>query len=414
MKHKRFMSLALGLLLVLSSGCSLVEKDEEKAAEIEKNKIIIEYKDITVKKDEITKKMNKYLTAQGMAIADLEDSEDDKEIWDRFKSDIVREMAVDQIALEKAAELGLNKLTEEEEASLNEAYASSLSAIEPNIDASVRADMVSDKSLDYETEYKRQMDEYFYLQGYSVDTYREDLEKEFIINKVKEHYTKDIIATEEDVRKYYDSNVSIQKNNIELSPETVEQQAAFGGYVLYYPAGYMRIRHLLIGFESETRGAAAIAYADGDMTEYNRIIDEALPAIQPKIDEVLAKLEAGEDFTALIDEYNDDTSVAVEPYRSEGFVEGPYSTNIDIPGYIDALAKLTEAGQYTTINTFYGCYIIRCEKQLEGAVPYEDVKDSFTTSLQTQKRDLEWSTVTKGWIDEAIEAGTLKINTDRY
>lgn len=414
MKHKRITALALGMLLILSSGCSLVDKDEEKAAEIDRNKIIIEYKDLKVKKDDINKKMNKYLTAQGMAITDLADSEDDKEIWDRFKNDVVQEVAADQIALEKAAELGLDKLTEEEETKLNEAYESSLSAIQSTIEYSVKANMANDESLDYDTEYNRQMEEYFYLQGYSVATYREDLKKELIIDKVKEYYTKDIVATEADVRKYYDDNVGIQKNNMEISPEMVEQQASFGGYVLYYPAGYMKIRHLLVGFESETRGEAAIAYANGDMTEYNRIIDEALPTIQPEIDAVLAKLEAGEDFTALIDEYNDDTSVAVEPYRSEGFVEGPYSTNIDIPGYIEALTKLTEPGQYTTINTFSGCYIIRCEKLLEGAVPYEDVKDSFKASLETQKKDLEWSTVTQGWIDEAKDAGVLKFYTDRY
>ncbi len=414
MKHKKITALALGLLLILSGGCSLVDKDEEKAAEIDKNKVIIEYKDLDIKKDDITKKMNKYLTAQGMAIADLKDSEDDKEIWDRFKNDIVQEVAVSQIALEKASELGLDKLTEEDEKSLDEAYESSLSAIKSTVETSVKAAMASNESLDYDTEYQRQLEEYFYLQGYSVDTYREDLEKEFIVNKVKEYYTKDISVTEEEVRKYYDSNVELQQHNIELNPEMVEQQAAFGGYVLYYPAGYLKVRHLLIGFESETRGAAAIAYANGDMTEYNRIIDEALPSIQPKIDEVLAKLEAGEDFTALIDEYNDDTSVDIEPYRSEGFAEGPYSTNIDIPGYIDALTKLTAPGQYTTINTFYGCYIIRCEKLLEGAVPYEDVKDSFTTSLEAQNKDVEWSTVTQGWIDEAKNAGTLKLYTDRY
>lgn len=414
MKHKKITALALGLLLILSSGCSLVDKDEEKAAEIDKNKVIIEYKDLEIKKDDITKKMNKYLTAQGMAIADLKDSEDDKEIWDRFKNDIVQEMAVGQIALEKATELGLDKLTAEEEKSLDDAYESSLSAIKSTVELSVKAATTSNESLDYDSEYQRQLEEYFYLQGYSVDTYREDLEKEFIVNKVKEYYTKDITVTEEEVRKYYDSNVELQENNIKINPEMVEQQAAFGGYVLYYPAGYMKIRHLLIGFESETRGAAAIAYSNKDMTEYNRIIDEALPSIQPKVDEVLAKLEAGEDFTALIDEYNDDTSVDVEPYRSEGFVEGPYSTNIDIPGYIEALAKLTAPGQYTTINTFYGCYIIRCEKLLEGAVPYEDVKDSFTSSLETQNKDVEWSTVTQGWIDEAKDAGTLKLYTDRY
>jgi len=193
----------------------------------------------------------------------------------------------------------------------------------------------------------------------------------------------------------------------------VEQQMAFGSTVLYYPEGYMKVRHLLIGFDSATRGAAAIAFTNGDMAEYERIIGEAMPAIQPKIDEVTAKLEAGEDFTALIDEYNEDIHMMTEPYRSEGFVEGPYSTNVD-KEYIDAISTLSEPGQHTTFVNVYGYYIIRCEKLLEGAVPYEDVRDSFADYLLTQRKDLEWSTTSQGWVEEAKSSGTLKLHTDKY
>jgi parvulin-like peptidyl-prolyl isomerase len=412
MNKRRIAALALGMLMLLSGGCSLVDVDEEKAAELEKSKTIIEYNDNLITKDKVSMKMNKYLTAQGMAIADLEDG-DDEEIWARFKNDVVSEMVVDLIALEKAAELGLDQLTDEEITALDEAYQTSLASIESRVGTSVAADIVSNDKLNYDTEFKRQLDEYFYLQGYSVETYRQDLEKEFIVDKVKAHFTKDVIVKEEDVRSYYDNNVKQQKGNIEISPSMVEQQMSFGSTVLYYPEGYMKVRHLLIGFDSATRGAAAIAYTNGDMDEYNRLIDEALPAIQPKIDEVLAKMEAGDDFTALIDEYNEDINVAVEPYRSEGFVEGPYSTNVD-KEYIQAISTLTEPGQHTVFTNMYGCYIIRCEKLLEGAVPYEDVKDSFTASLLSQKRDLEWSTVSQGWVDEAKASGTLKLHTDRF
>ncbi len=412
MKTRKITALALGLLVLLSSGCSLVDVDEEKAAQLDKSKTIIEYKDHTITKDMVSMKMNKYLSAQGMAIADLKDG-DDAEIWARFKNDVVVEMAAEMIALEKAVELGLDQLTDEEKASLDTAYQTSFSSIETRVKSSVDASIAGNDKLDYDTEFDRQLNEYFYLQGYSVETYREDLEKEFIIDKVKAHFTKDVDVTEEDVRSYYDSNVKLQKNNIELSPSMVEQQMAFGSTVLYYPEGYMKVRHLLIGFDSATRGAAAIAFTNGDMAEYERIIGEAMPAIQPKIDEVTAKLEAGEDFTALIDEYNEDIHMMTEPYRSEGFVEGPYSTNVD-KEYIDAISTLSEPGQHTTFVNVYGYYIIRCEKLLEGAVPYEDVRDSFADYLLTQRKDLEWSTTSQGWVEEAKSSGTLKLHTDKY
>jgi foldase protein PrsA len=413
MNKTKIIAVALGLLLLFSSGCSLSDADKVKTAEQDKNKTIIEYKDLKITKDQVTMKMNKYLTSQGMSIADLQD-EDDAAIWERFKNDIIQELAVDHMALEKAAELGLDKLSADEQSTLDKAYQDSVSKIESTVSASVKADMASDKSLDYDTEYKRQLDEYYYLQGYSVDTYRQDLTNEYIVQKFKESLTKDVTVTDEQVRSYYDSNLKMQESSVKKSPESVEQQMSFGSTVLYYPDGYMDIRHLLISYDSDTRGSAAIAYADGKMTEYNQIITDALPTIQAKIDEVTAKMDAGEDFTKLIDEYNEDTSVDEEPFRTKGFAVGPYTTNIDIPGYMDAVNTLKEPGQYVTVNSYYGCYIIRCEKLLAGPVPFEDVKDSFKESLLKQNKDLEWSKTTQGWVDAAKADGTLKIYIANY
>lgn len=250
--------------------------------------------------------------------------------------------------------------------------------------------------------------------GYKVDTCRDQIQKEFIYNKVKEHYTKDITVTDEEVKASYDSSLNIQKGNMEIDPKMIETQIAFGGQVLYYPAGYMNVRHILINFDEETSSAAAAAYGKDDKTEYDKLISEALPTIQSKLDDIKSRLEAGEDFTALMDEYNEDTSFSTDPYKTEGIMRGPYST-VDIPGYLEAMAKLTKEGQYTEpVVNYTGAYIIQCVKLLEGEVPYDDIKEELTESMLTSNKEAEWTTVTKEWVDAAVADGTLKMYPNNY
>lgn len=413
MIHRRIIALALGLLLLISGGCSLVEKDEELAEQIENSKTIIEYNGTAVTKGDITKQMTQYLAASASSIDAIKSLGDDA--WNRFKESFINQYAVNLIALDKAKELGLDQLTDEQQATIDEAYNSTMSTLESMFAPVAEAAVEKDPSLDYDTEYQKLVKNYLNAAGYDLETFRDDLVRQTILTTVKEHFIKDVTVTDEEVRQNYDTNVAIQKNNIELNPENFSLQASFGNTMLYYPAGYMKVRHILIAFDEDTKSKALKAYsATGDNTEYDKIIDEALPAIQPKVDEVIAKMKAGEDFTALIDEYNSDANMDIEPAHSEGQVAGPYSTDIIVPGYLDAVAKLTAVGDYTTITTYSGCYIIRCEKLLEGPVPFDEVKDALKSSMLASQQEAKWTEVTNTWVEEAKTSGKLKTYPDRY
>jgi peptidyl-prolyl cis-trans isomerase D len=413
MIYRKITALALGLLLLISGGCSLVDYDEEKAAQIEDGKTIIEYNGAVVTKGEITSQMSQYLTANSSSIDAIKSSGD--ETWNGFKESYITEIATDLIAIDKAKELGLDQLTDEQQATVDESYNSAISSLDSIFSSTAQSAVDADSSLNYDTELKRLENDYMKTLGYDLDTYRDELVRQAILSSVKDYFIKDITVTEEEVRKNYDASVDIQKNNIELSPGNITMQAQFGGLVLYYPAGYMKVRHILIAFDEDTKSKALQAYsATGDNTEYDKIIAAALPAIQPTVDEVTAKIDAGEDFTALLDEYNTDSNMGLEPAHTEGQVVGPYSTDINTPGYLDAVAKLTAVGDYTTITTYSGCYIIHCERMLEGAVPYDEVKDTMKASMLSTNQASKWSEVTSGWIEEAKAAGTLKMYPDRY
>lgn len=410
MSHRKIAALILGLLLLLSSGCS--QNNPDKAADTGDSRTIIEYNGTIVTKGEVTMYMNQYLSANQSSIDVIKSAGD--ETWNGFKQSYITKIATDMISLDKAKELGLDQLTDDEKATLDSTYDSTMSYLDSLIAPSVKSAVEKDPKLDYDTEYQTQLKSVLSAMGFNPDTFREDLEKQYIVKKVKDHYIKDITVSDEDARSYYNSNLSIQKNNIDLSPQNIEMQSQLGGFVLYYPAGYMRIRYILIRFDDDTYSKAYDAYYKDDKTEYNQIIDGAMSTIQPKIDEVLAKMESGEDFATLIDDYNADSSMSAEPTRTEGEVVGPYTSSVPAPGFIDAIAKLTESGSHTLFTTYSGCYIIRCDKLLEGAVPFDDVKDDMKTSLLSEQQSSKWSEVTQGWIDEAESAGTLKMYPDQY
>jgi len=161
-------------------------------------------------------------------------------------------------------------------------------------------------------------------------------------------------------------------------------------------------------------GDAAIAYVNGNIAEYNRIVAEAMPKIQDRVDMIMGKLDDGKNFDDLMLQYSDDNSLKEEPYKTRGFRIGPYSSSFDLPEYLAALYTLKAEGEYTDpVTTYLGVYIIWCEEMLAGPVAYEEVKDRYRRKIINQRKEYTWSALGQEWIDEAKAAGTLKQYPDR-
>ncbi len=398
----------LCILIMAISGCASSGNPQN----VTIDEIIIEYKSASLDIKDVGKKMYYYLTPQNMTISDLSKGSD-QAIWARFKNDIVFELAVFQIALEKSKELGLNKLSAAEQNSIDQAYEAAIADSKQAVLNSVNAAVKGNPALNFDTEEKRQLEEYFYLRGYDYATYKEELIEELIVDKVKNYFTKDTTVTEAEVRAKYDNDLAVQKANIKSSPASIEQQISFGTTVLYYPEGYMYAKHILVSFESATRGAAAIAYTNGDIAGYNKIIKEGYPEIEDTLNLILSELENGADFDALAEKYNEDNQMKEEPFKSKGFMIGPYSS-FDIAEYTSVLTTLKKQGDYSEpVLSYLGGFIIYCEKMLAGAVPFEDIQNKYTQDLVNQKKAIQWSTLSQEWFDSAKSSGDLKVYSDK-
>ena len=246
-----------------------------------------------------------------------------------------------------------------------------------------------------------------------METYKEELTQELIVRKVKAYYTKDITVTDDEVKEKYEYELEVQTNNIVQQPSAIEQNLLFGAQILYYPQGYMYARHILVSFEAATRGAAAIEYVNGNISEYNRIINEAVPTVQARVEEIQSKLAAGEDFATVMEQYSDDKTLNEEPYFTNGFLIGSYS-QFDITEYLDAVATLEHAGDISDpVPTYMGVYIIECVKPLGGPVPLEDVWESLRNTMIEQKKAYTWSSLGESWIEQAESKGILQTYLDR-
>lgn len=406
MNRKKIIALLLCAFLAFSGGCSLIDIDQEKADAIDNAKVLAEYNDIDITKEDVVN----YFTQQGYAVEDLE-SED---TWDSYLDNALDQLIIDEIAMDKAAELELDQLTEDEAAKVDEDYNSGLDSIASYSEYLANAAVEEDASLNYDEEYQKTVDNYYEILGTTEETYRAKIERYAIFNKVYDYYIKDITVTDDEVKDYYDTQVTLQQGNIDIDPSMVEMTANFGGRILVYPEGYMNVRHIFLSFDDDMKNVAAAAYGEDNTDEYNSLIAEAEATLQTSIDDIESRLAAGEDFGTLMDEYNEDTTYTSDPNKTEGTETGPYKTE-DIPGYLDAVATLTEEGQVSDpLVNYNGVYFIQCVKMLAGVVPYEDVQEDMTSEMLSSKQSSEWSTVTQDWIDTAEADGTLKIYPERY
>lgn len=411
MNKRRIAALLMCIPLIFSGGCSLIDIDQEKADALENAKVLAEYKDTDITKGQVVKYMSQQLSQQG---ASLEDVESDETYWDSYLQNSIDSLTINEMALEKASEYKLDQLTDDENKQIDDQYNSTLDSIKSYADYITKTAVEADSTKNYDEEYQNVLKTYYESAGYTEETLRDEIKKEFIRKKVYDYVIKDIAVTDEEVKTEYDNQISIQEGNLKNKPEFVEMQGSLGSRVLVYPDGYMNVRHIYLSFDDETKSAATTAYGASNTEEYDKLISEGKTALQSKIDDIQSRLDAGEDFAKLMEEYNEDSTYSTEPASTEGTEIGPYKS-IENPGYLDAVAKLTKAGQVSEpLVNYDGVYFIQCVKMLAGVVPYDDVKDDMTSSMLSGKQQQEWSTVTQGWIDDAKKAGTLKMYPERY
>lgn len=107
-------------------------------------------------------------------------------------------------------------------------------------------------------------------------------------------------VTEDDVQAEYAARVESSRALYENDAAAFETALSNGGEVWYRPAGYRRVLQILLPAEGET---------DADK----------LDSVQATVDEISARLEKGESFETLIDEYGTDANFDDPDFFAAGY-----------------------------------------------------------------------------------------------
>ena len=454
MKKKALLAVLLVMTLLLSS-CALVVKDKE----VDAKTVILKMGDKEITKAEVQKAVqneldNLYETYAMYYGTQLDIS--DPQVVASAQSTAVDSLKKDMVLRAKAAELGLDQLTEEETAQAKEnaqdSWESAKTYIQNNYLTDEQKELEGDE---LESAIQEKLD--------ALGTGMEDFEKaaadQIVDDKVRDYAIKDVAVSDEEIKAGYDEKVAADEEKYKENASSWASADRSGTDRYYTPAGIRRVKQILIKFKEDDQ--TAINDANGKITEVNSritaannkikaaqdVIDsedyaeeekakasEDLAAANTELETANADLEAAqaelkaatdtafanldEDTDAVLDalKENPDSwdSLMAEKNEDPGMKEGAVNaetgyavcegmTGFD-SAFVDAAMALASVGDISgkVRGETYGYYIIKyVGDETEGAVDFDSVKEKLHDEILSEKQDKTYTETLDKWVEEA-------------
>ena len=454
MQKKLFLLMLLVASIALS-GCALVVKDPVRDAQ----QVIVDVNGETIDKQTMNRAisdytnymMNYYYQIYGMMGQSFNPSSIDTSAYPQQVVDSqVRQLVLKQ----KFATMPELAFTEEEEKAIEEDAQKEYDEQIEQIKTTYLAD--SEKEGDELTAeaqaYALTLDDRF-----TLDYVKEHVREEKMQEKLREYAIRDVAVTEDEIKAEFDSRVEEAKTNYESNLSSFGSSVNNGSTVYYRPAGYRYVKQILVGFPDELKTALntannekstaqtavnnaqtaldsntsalaeegitdeakaeleaateglqkALDDAKADLEQKTAAADQALAdayaAIEPTVEEVKAKLAAGEDFDALMEQYNTDPGMQREPGKTNGYAVCEGFSSFD-PNFVSAAMALEKIGDVSepVKSDSYGYYIIRYQADIEeGPVALDDVHSTIESSVLSDKQDKTYDETVEKWTGEA-------------
>ena len=449
MSKRVILAFMLVFALVAASSCSLIIKDEE----VDKQTPIIEVVGKTFTKAEVNEQVEAVMDYEEYMYSMYGISYDrtDASTISMAQDSAIDAMVQQAVLEKKAADLGLDVLSDEEKAEVEESVDSTYTLYSDSVKSAYFADTeLEGEELDAAVEAK--------MAELAYPTREELVESETnakVLEKVRDEAVKDVTVSEEELQEAYNTHVESAMTTYGNSPSSYGTDVQNGATIYYVPAGYRYVKHILIEFTDEDSQAISDlesqisekqtelstaetslgedASADDEATAQNRATlsetveartaeiadlesqledakEAAYAAIQPTVDEVEEKLAAGEDFDALMEQYGQDPGMQTSPAKENGYPVSADSTNW-VTEFRDAAMALENVGDVSEpVRSEYGIHIIKyVSDAVEGEVGLDAVRDALETEVLTQKQDEAYTAAVDAWVAEA----DAKIYKDR-
>ena len=322
--------------------------------------------------------------------------------------------------LAKARELGLDVFTDGELQTLEDQARAEYDAIYEDLIASFTVEGMTQEEI------AESVVSYLESMNYTPETAVETALEGAILDRFNEWASRGTEVSEEDVRALYDEYVANQKSEYDGDPFYFEIDVMNGADIYYVPEGFRAVYHILLLMDDETqvrlselqtrRSEIALKLAeDGADTDALAAEDEA---VQGEIDALLAdltekavairaRLDAGEDFMALMQEYGEDPGMQSDPYMTTGYYVSRDSSVWDTT-FRDAAMALEKVGDVSEpVLSAYGLHLILyADDVADGPVDFETVRDNLTAVAQ--------ETLTADAVNAAIEAAMAEADIVTY
>lgn len=223
----------------------------------------------------------------------------------------------------------------------------------------------------------------------------------------------DISISDEELKRAYDQKVAEEEEKYNEKPETYAKQYARDAFapnnqtIVYNPPGFIRVIDILIALPEDIdqelkdlttkqydmilkqndlaaekgSGDAQVKGMQKELEELKiteaELYEKGYAQIQARVDEVYAKVQAGEDFHKLIEEYGEDPGM-VYPFNEYGYLVGAESSHL-VKGLRDAALSLKEVGDISEpTRSINGIHIVKMVSKVEpGPVSFEESKGFF-------------------------------------
>ena len=205
-------------------------------------------------------------------------------------------------------------------------------------------------------------------------TMLEDAQNETLVSKHRTALLEGVTMTDEELLAKYAEVLADQKTQFDATPSdyfSYETYAQYGYNAppVYVPAGFFRVRHILVEDEATAN-------------------------------EIKAKIDAGEDFETLLAEYGTDPGMQDES-NAAGYLIGEGASYVE--EFLNAALALTSDGDVSDpVQSDYGWHIIkRVSTEEAHEIPYEDVKESFDVYEQALYQQEYYANIVSGWVADS-------------
>jgi len=377
---KKVAILGIGIIfLFTAAGCNMVKTNEER----DNDQVVAVVNGTKVYKKDITDEFKTYDRTYNF-------SEDDQQRKDTL--DQLLNASIDAIVTEQKAkeELGI-ELTDEEKKEVSD----DIDQMKDMVKSSSKEQAVSLSESDSTIDVEKKADELAQTSmadiGLDNGTYLEAQLRDKLQTKVKDYLKSKIKVTEQDLKDRYESTMKEEKDLFDSTESAVTTYEGMGEVIVYSPDQIRLVKSVIIPFPEEVTKELLL--------QATALLDSESKKLQPKIKEVIQKLNDGADIDELIKEYNAGTEDSGTHYVYNGCTEisSPYTTAAMSLGKVGDMTALAEVAP-----SIYGYHVIKYVRDVKSReIPYEAVKDKLKVRILKNKSADQWTDLLKKWKDES-------------